>query len=309
MLLPMWRFRPEVMSQPPAIIRWGKFSLDPSRHALMGVLNVTPDSFSDGGHFQGIEAALRHGRQLVADGAAILDVGGMSTRPGAEEISVEEERRRVVPVIAALAREVSVPISIDAYRPEVVAAALEAGAAMVNDVTGLQRDGTIARLAADAEVPVIAMHMQGMPRTMQVAPHYEDVVVEIRAYLLRAVESAVAAGVPEERVIIDPGIGFGKTIAHNHAILTNLDAFVETGQPVLVGASRKSFLGTILGVPPLERDAGSAEVAAFCAKRGVSISRVHNVRACREGATSDRPDHRRRVRAWLEEPFPEVATP
>lgn len=237
----------------------------------MGVLNVTPDSFSDGGRFTDPGRAVAHGLAMVAEGADVIDVGGESTRPGAEPVGESEERRRVLEVVAALAPHVAV--SIDTRSARVAEAAVEAGATLINDVSA-----SLWPVAAGAGVGWVAMHMQGEPRTMQVAPRYDDVVGEVRSFLLDRVRSAAAAGVDE--VWIDPGIGFGKTLEHNLALLAHLDELVATGVPVLVGASRKGFLGALLGGAPVDdRLEGSLAVAVWAAMRGVHAVRAHDVAA------------------------------
>ncbi len=236
---------------------------------VMGVLNVTPDSFYDGGRYLDIEAAVARGMRMIAEGADIVDVGGESTRPGAEPVSVEEEARRVLPVVAALSPHVRV--SIDSSKEEVAARAVEAGAGLINDVTS-----SLWPLAASAKVGWVAMHMQGSPRTMQHGPRYVDVVDEVYEYLLEKAGRAVDAGVPE--VWIDPGIGFGKTLEHNLALIGALENFVQSGHPVLVGVSRKQFLGTLAGgVGPEERLDASVATAVWAAAQGVRMLRVHDV--------------------------------
>ncbi len=247
---------------------------------LMGVLNVTPDSFSDGGRYLDPDAAIAHGLALVAEGATVVDVGGESTRPGADPVPVAEELRRVVPVVRALAPHVRV--SIDTRHREVAEAALDAGATLLNDVSA-----SLAAVAAAAGAGFVAMHMRGKPRTMQADPRYDDVVEEVRTYLLTCADAAFAAGV--EEVWIDPGIGFGKTPAHNWALLAHLDVLVATGLPVAVGASRKRFLGEVLGgsdglapgavAAPDDRIEGSIAVATWAIMRGVQMVRVHDVQA------------------------------
>ena len=243
----------------------------------MGVLNVTPDSFSDGGEFFDSDRAVEHGVQMAADGAAIIDVGGESTRPGSGSISTDEQIGRVAPVIETLCKRIDIPISIDTYNSDVAKAALEAGAGMINDITALS-DERMAALAARNDVPVILMHMQGTPATMQVEPKYEDVVNEVRAFLLNRAGQAEQAGIPKDRIFIDPGIGFGKTLEHNLRLLANIEKFVATDYRVLVGISRKSFIGRITGrEKPVERLFGTAATVALCALAGVSIIRVHDV--------------------------------
>jgi len=243
----------------------------------MGVLNVTPDSFSDGGEFLDRDKAIEHGVKMASEGAAIIDVGGESSRPGAEVVSAEEQIRRVVPVMEELSKSIDVPISIDTYDVEVAKTALEAGASMINDITALS-DERMAELAGEKQVPVVLMHMQGTPRTMQVEPKYDDVVAEVVQFLLERAKRAEAFGILKERIFIDPGIGFGKTLGHNILLLQNLDKFVSTGYRVLVGTSRKSFIGKITGREnPAERIFGTAATVALCVAAGVSIVRVHDV--------------------------------
>ncbi|MBM4087601.1 MAG: dihydropteroate synthase [Planctomycetes bacterium] len=244
---------------------------------VMGVLNVTPDSFSDGGQHFAAEAAVRHGLEMVEAGADIIDVGGESTRPGAETVPETDEIRRVVPVIEALMAKATPFISIDTYKPAVAAAALDAGARMVNDVNGL-RDAKMMALVARRGVPAVIMHMQGMPRDMQKNPTYADVVGDILAFLRAQIAAAVRAGVAAERLIVDPGIGFGKTVAHNLEILRRLDEFRSLGRPVMIGTSRKSFIGQVLGVPVEQRLMGTAATVAWAVAKGAKIVRVHDVR-------------------------------
>jgi len=245
----------------------------------MGILNVTPDSFSDGGLFVDKDRAVEQGLRMAAEGAAILDVGPESTRPGSRPVPVDEQIRRAVPVIEALARQVKVPISIDAHDVEVAKAALDAGASLINDITALA-DGRMAEMAADRHVRVVLMHMQGTPAIMQASPSYTDVVAEVLAFLMERATKAQAAGIPRERIFIDPGIGFGKTVEHNLALLRNLDRFVTTGYRVLVGPSRKRFIGQITGrESPQDRVFGTAAVVALCVQAGVSVVRVHDVAA------------------------------
>jgi dihydropteroate synthase len=243
----------------------------------MGILNVTPDSFSDGGQFLDTDQAVEHGLRMANEGAAIIDVGAESTRPGAESVSGEEQIDRANPVIETLVQKVSVPISIDTYKFDVAKAALEAGAATINDITALA-DDRMAKLAAEREVAVVLMHMQGTPRTMQVEPKYKDVVGEVLEFVLRRAKRAEQFGIPKERIFIDPGIGFGKTLDHNIELLRNIDRFVATGYRVLVGTSRKSFIGKITGKEnPADRIFGTAATVALCVAAGVSIVRVHDV--------------------------------
>jgi dihydropteroate synthase len=242
----------------------------------MGIVNVTPDSFSDGGRWLQHEAAVQHGLKLAAEGALIVDVGGESSRPGAESVAVETEIDRAVPVVRELAAR-GVRVSIDTFKPEVAAAALDAGAMIINDISGLRDEGML-QLAAERSVPVVLMHMQGEPRTMQLAPSYADVVSEVRTWLVGQATAARAAGVPA--VIIDPGIGFGKTPAHNLLLLQQLAELTRLEWPVLVGASRKSLIGALLGdVPPAGRDAASLAIHLFAAQQGAALVRVHDVAA------------------------------
>lgn len=251
---------------------------------VMGVVNVTPDSFSDGGRFSTTQAAIDHGEALVQAGADLLDIGGESTRPGAAPVELEEELNRVVPVVAALARRLPlVPLSVDTSKPEVARRAVEAGAHLVNDVTGLQSDEML-RLVAKLKVFACAMHMQGTPRTMQCAPAYDDVVAQVLDALEATLIRAEAAGVERHRVLVDPGIGFGKTVEHNLFLLKHVAALRLLGAPVLLGSSRKSFLGVVTGgKPPEARDvATSASVAAIAITRGADVVRVHDVASTRD---------------------------
>ena len=248
----------------------------------MGVVNVTPDSFSDGGAWLDPRAAIAHAIQLVEQGADILDVGGESTRPGAEPVSEAEELRRVVPVLDGLAG-VGARLSIDTSKAAVAAAALDAGATIVNDVTALRGDPEMAGLVAARGCDVCLMHMLGEPRTMQRDPHYDDVVAEVRDFLAERLAFAVAEGIAQERIWLDPGIGFGKTIDHNLALLQGLDKVVALGRPVVVGTSRKTFLGTITGREPRQRVAGTIAANVLALASGASIFRVHDVAEARDG--------------------------
>src|ERR671914_1747040 len=251
---------------------------------VVGILNVTPDSFSDGGDFLDPEAAADQAAAMLDEGAYVLDVGGESTRPGSHPVSQEEEIRRVVPVLKRIlsARPEAV-ISIDTYRSGAATAALEAGASLVNDVTALRGDPRMASVVGEAGCPVILMHMQGDPKTMQKEPHYEDVVGEVRKFLAERAEYAVTAGVRPENIIVDPGIGFGKNLEHNLALLRNLDAIVDLGFPVLIGASRKRFIERITGVQePRDRVSGPLATTVLAYERGATFFRVHDVRANRE---------------------------
>lgn len=250
--------------------------VDLTHPVVMGILNVTPDSFSDGGRFSDLGRALEHALRMVEEGAAIIDVGGESTRPGSAEVSVEEELARVVPVIEHLAPRIPVPISVDTSKPAVMRAAVEAGAGMINDVYALRREEaveTVARLA----VPVCLMHMQGAPKSMQQQPLYQDVVKEVYGFLQERMAACMAAGIKRERIVIDPGFGFGKSLAHNLSLLKHLDLFSTLGVPLLAGMSRKSMVGAVLDVPLDDRLIGSVTAAVIAAQRGASILRVHDV--------------------------------
>jgi dihydropteroate synthase len=242
---------------------------------LMGVVNVTPDSFSDGGQYLDPAAAIRHGEKLVGDGAEILDVGGESTRPGAEPVEAAEELRRVEPVVAGLAGKATV--SIDTSKAAVAAAAIDAGASIVNDVTALRGDGEMAALCAERGVGVVLMHMPGSPRTMQDDPRYDDVVDAVKAFLAERTEAGVAAGIAEERIWLDPGIGFGKTLDHNLELLRRLSELRELGRPLVIGTSRKSFIGRVDGSPVDERLGGTIASSVLAAAEGAEVLRVHDV--------------------------------
>jgi dihydropteroate synthase len=247
----------------------------------MGVVNVTPDSFSDGGLYLDPAAAISHGRELVEDGAAILDVGGESTRPGAAEVAVEEELRRVEPVVAGLA-PLGVDISVDTSKAVVAEAAIGAGATIVNDVTALRGDPAMAGLVAERGVGVVLMHMAGDPRTMQVKPEYDDVVAEVRDFLAERLAAALAAGIDEKRIWLDPGIGFGKTDQHNFELLRGLGELAALGRPILVGTSRKSFIGRTDGSATDDRVGGTIATSILAAAAGASVLRVHDVRELAE---------------------------
>ncbi len=244
----------------------------------MGVINTTPDSFSDGGKFDSLEKAFAHARKLIADGADILDIGGESTRPGAHAVDLEEELRRTIPLITAI-REISdIPISIDSNKSDVMRAAVEAGASIINSVWALQMDDSL-QVAAELEVPVCLMHMQGTPATMQHNPVYKNVVAEVKAFLAARIAAAVDAGIGIDQIIIDPGFGFGKTIEHNLLLLKSLGEFRELGVRVLAGLSRKKMIGTILDKPADQRLYGSLSLAVMAAMLGADILRVHDVAA------------------------------
>jgi dihydropteroate synthase len=246
--------------------------------AIMGVVNVTPDSFSDGGQYFDAERAVEHSLQLVAEGAAILDIGGESTRPGAEPVTVDEELRRVVPVIERISAQTDVAISIDTSKAAVAREALAAGASLVNDISGLTGDPEMLGVVVKSDCRVCVMHMRGTPRTMQVNPQYDDVVGEVMAYLAERRDALEAAGVVRERILLDPGIGFGKTFQHNLDLLRRIGEFHELGCQLLVGHSRKRFLGEILGDPAADRTAATLGVSLWLASQGVRVIRVHDVR-------------------------------
>jgi dihydropteroate synthase len=243
-------------------------------YELMGVVNVTPDSFSDGGAFEDPADAIAHGRRLAAEGAAILDIGGESTRPGADPVPVEEELRRVIPVVEGLA---GARISIDTMKVAVAKAAVEAGATYVNDVTAFRNDPDLAGFVADRGLDCCLMHMLGEPRTMQADPRYVDVVDDVKAFLSERMEFAVAAGVAEERIQLDPGIGFGKTLEHNLELLRRLDELTDLGRPLVIGTSRKSFLGKLTGRDVTERVPGTIATCVLALERGARVFRVHDV--------------------------------
>jgi len=259
-------------------LRAGAYSLALSRPLIMGVLNVTPDSFSDGGRFDSPDSALVHAREMVAAGADIIDVGGESTRPGSPGVSADEELRRVIPVLGALRTALDVPLSIDTSKPEVMRQALAAGASMVNDVNALQAPGALDAVVA-SEASVCLMHMQGLPRSMQERPFYRDVVAEVAEFLLGRARVLLGAGVVRERIVLDPGFGFGKTLEHNRALFRGLPRLAALGYPLLAGVSRKSMIGSLLGDRPVEgRVIGSVTAALLAVQAGVHIVRVHDVR-------------------------------
>ena len=252
------------------------------RPRIMGIVNVTPDSFSDGGRFDSVEAAVAHALTLAMEGADILDIGGESTRPGADDVSLQQELDRVVPVIEALAARCEVPISVDTSKPEVMRAAVAAGAGMINDVYALRREGAL-EAAAELAVPVCLMHMQGEPRSMQADPHYDDVVGEVHRFLAERVFACEMAGIDKRRVVLDPGFGFGKTLQHNLLLLRQLSRFVDLGRPLLAGLSRKSMIATLTGrEAAADRVNGSLAAAMIAAQNGASILRVHDVAATRD---------------------------
>jgi len=249
------------------------------RPRVMGIVNVTPDSFSDGGAHDTLEAAVAHGLTLAEEGADVLDIGGESTRPGAAEVALEEELRRTIPVIERLAKETSLPISIDTSKPEVMRAAVDAGAGIINDVYALRREGAL-DAAAGLGVPVVLMHMQGEPRSMQEAPQYDDVVADVHRFLAQRIFAAEMAGIEKKKIIVDPGFGFGKNTQHNLALLAQLERLAELGVPLLAGLSRKRTIGEIVGrSEPRDRMAGSVAAHLIAAQRGAKLLRVHDVAA------------------------------
>lgn len=262
-------------------LKIGRHELKFDRARIMAVLNVTPDSFSDGGRFSGLDAALAQADRLIAEGADVLDVGGESTRPGAEPVSVDVEIARVVPVVEAIAARFDVPISVDTSKPAVMRAAVAAGAGLVNDVNALRADGAIDAVA-ELKVSICLMHLQGEPRSMQEAPHYDDVVNEVKRFLADRVLVCRMAGIDPKRVVIDPGFGFGKSLEHNLTLLAQLGQFADIEAPLLVGLSRKRMIGAITGREIDQRAAGSAAAALLAVERGARIVRVHDVAATRD---------------------------
>ncbi len=258
--------------------------LDLSQPRVMGILNVTPDSFSDGGLYTQHEQAVEQALQMQEEGAAIIDIGGESTRPGAEDVSVHEELERVIPLIEALVPVLKVPISVDTSKSEIMRAAVAAGAGMINDVCALRREGAL-EAAAEMEVPVCLMHMQGEPRTMQHDPEYRNVVEEVTGFLLDQAARCEQAGIPSQRLLLDPGFGFGKKLEHNLSLLKHLPHLVAKGYPVLVGMSRKSMIGAVLDLPVEARLQGSVATATLAAWMGAKVIRVHDVKATVEAIT------------------------
>jgi len=261
-------------------LTWSRYDLDLDKKThIMGILNITPDSFSDGGLHFDKSSAVDHALRMVEDGADILDIGGESTRPGSEPVSLEEELSRTLPVIEALAGKITVPISIDTYKSEVALRALESGASIVNDISGMRFDPEMAGIVSRHKVPVVIMHIKGTPKNMQANPTYNALVPEIMDYFQESIRFAAKSGIPENMIILDPGIGFGKTFEHNLEIINNLDQFSLLKKPLLIGPSRKAFLGKILGgLPPHERIEGTAASVAISIMKGAHIVRVHDVR-------------------------------
>ncbi len=261
---------------PPKTLQCATQTLQLDSPIVMGILNVTPDSFSDGGRFNAVDSAVRQAEKMLADGAQIIDVGGESTRPGAQAVSITEELDRVIPVIEKIHRELGVIVSVDTSKAQVMLEAATAGAGIINDVMALQSEGAL-QAAAQTGLPVCLMHMQGEPRTMQSSPEYQDVAAEVIQFLLQRVEQCQLSGINKEQIIIDPGFGFGKTLAHNIRLFKLLGKFLETGFPVLVGASRKTMIGQITGRDVEQRLAGSLALACLAAQQGAAILRVHDV--------------------------------
>lgn len=259
-----------------------KQHLELDRPLVMGIVNVTPDSFFDGGQYYDPQRAVAHALRLVAEGADLLDIGAESTRPGALPVDEHEERRRLLPVVTAVARAVSVPISVDTSKAEVARAALDAGAVMVNDVTALRGDRAMVDVVAEAGAGLVVMHMQGIPETMQQAPHYDDVVGDVAQFLAERSRFAMDHGIERDRIVLDPGIGFGKTLTHNLDLLANLHAFTELGFPLLVGPSRKGFIGQLTHQSVDARAWGTAAVIALAVQQGARILRVHDVGPMRD---------------------------
>lgn len=266
------RFVPPPLKTRKATLEFGK------RSFVMGILNVTPDSFSEKGAFFDTDAAIKRGLEMAEEGADIIDIGGESTRPGAEPVSLKEELERVIPVIERLAPKLSIPISIDTYKAEVAKRALEAGAEIVNDISGLRFDPKMAETVASNEAAVVIMHIKGTPKDMQVSPSYQSLVREIMDFLEEGIKIAEEAGIPPDKVIIDPGIGFGKGLEHNLTIMKNLEAFKTLGKPILIGTSRKSFIGKVTGADIEDRIAGTAATLSIGIMKGTDIVRVHDVK-------------------------------
>ena len=245
---------------------------------VMGILNVTPDSFYDGGRYSRTKLAINQGLKLAEEGADIIDIGGESSRPGSEPVPLEEELERIIPVIKSLKKQIKVPISIDTYKSKVAESALKAGASIINDISALRMDKRMVSIAREYDVPVVLMHMQGNPRTMQKHPFYKDVIREIYEFLARRIKFAEENGIKPDKIIIDPGIGFGKTTEHNLLIIKYLKRFKPLGKPILIGPSRKSFIGNILNLPATKRLEGTLAAISICLLNGAEILRVHDVR-------------------------------
>jgi dihydropteroate synthase len=270
---------PNVHSKPGITLKCCSQKLELGRRTLiMGILNVTPDSFSDGGLFAEVQAAVEHAKNMASQGADIIDVGGESSRPGADEVSVEAEKDRVLPVIERLVKTVEVPISIDTYKSSVARDALNMGACIVNDITALRGDPDMAPVVAEAGAPAILMHMKGTPKDMQIDPHYDSLIPEIISFLRTRIQAAINAGIPQGQIIIDPGVGFGKTVEHNLEIIRRLREFRSLGKPILIGTSRKSFIGKVLDLSTDDRLEGTAASVAVAIANGADIVRIHDVK-------------------------------
>jgi len=270
----------------PNALKWLDHNLNlDSKTSIMGILNVTPDSFFDGDLHYRTNDAVKHGLEMVNDGADIIDVGGESTRPFSDPLPLEEELRRVIPVIKALSQEIDIPISVDTYKSEVARQALEAGAKMVNDISALRFDPAMGPLVAEAGVPIVLMHMKGTPKNMQANPTYKDLLGEIIGFLSNAIEQAVEIGIRRGLIIIDPGIGFGKSLDDNLSIIKELHRFSSVGHPILVSTSNKSFIGHVLDLPLESRETGTMATIAAAVMNGANIVRAHNVRAAKETVT------------------------
>ncbi|MFA5847221.1 MAG: dihydropteroate synthase [Thermodesulfovibrionales bacterium] len=267
-------------------LTWSNFSLDFSKRTyIMGILNVTPDSFSEGGQYFDKSLAIKRAYEMVEEGADIIDIGGESTRPGSEPVPLEEELRRTIPVIEAIVKNIKVPISIDTYKADVAKRALDAGASMVNDISGMRFDPEMPKVVSQYKVPVVIMHIKGNPKTMQKEPVYEALIPEIMDYLRMSIRLAVKFGIDEDKIVIDPGIGFGKTFDHNLEIIKNLHEFTLLEKPLLIGPSRKAFLGKILNdAPASERLEGTAAAVAISILNGADIVRVHDVKEMKKVA-------------------------
>jgi len=267
-------------------LKWSRYCLElEARTLVMGVLNITPDSFYDGGRYHKSDDAVAQAHRMAEEGADIIDIGGESTRPYSRPLSVEEELERVLPVIETLSREIDLPISIDTYKSEIALRALEAGAAMVNDISAMRFDPAMGKIVAAAGVPIVLMHMKGTPQNMQVNPTYEDLLGDIMEFLHGAAEKAISMGITRDLIIIDPGIGFGKSFDDNLVLLRELWKFSSLGHPVLVGTSNKSFIGHVLGLPVESRDTGTMATIAVAVMNGAHIIRAHNVKAAKETVT------------------------
>ena len=268
------------------LLEWLGYNFDlDSKTFIMGILNITPDSFFDGGtHFRENDA-VKYGLKMAIEGADIIDVGGESTRPFSDPLPLDEELRRVIPVIKTLSQEIDIPISIDTYKSEVASQAIEAGATMVNDISALKFDAAMGQLGADAGVPIVLMHMKGTPKNMQTNPTYKDLFGEIIDFLRKAIEQAISSGIKRDVIIIDPGIGFGKSFDDNLKIINNLHTFSSLGQPLLVGTSSKAFIGHVLGLSVESRESGTMATVAASVLNGANIVRVHNVKVTKETVT------------------------